>query len=137
MVDFDAPDFDKYPKFQDALSHALVAELAPGDAVFIPSLWWHHVEALDPFNVLVNYWWRDTPRFLGQPQEALNHAMLAIRDLPDRQKTVWRALFDHYVFENGRDVTAHIPTDARGVLAPLTPDTAGRLRASLLRSLSR
>ena len=137
MVDLKAPDFDTFPKFRTALSHALVAELAPGDALFIPSLWWHHVEALDPFNVLVNYWWRDSARYLGQPQDALNHAMLAVRDLPDHQKAYWRALFNHYVFDNGDDVTSHIPTDARGVLAPLTPDTAGKLRANLLRALSR
>jgi hypothetical protein len=34
-------------------------------------------------------------------------------------------------------VTAHIPPDARSVLAPLTAESAGRIRAYLLRSLSR
>ena len=60
-----------------------------------------------------------------------------IRDLPDDEKAHWRAMFDHYVFANGPDVTDHIPEAARGVLAPLTTDTAGRLRAFLLRALSR
>jgi hypothetical protein len=137
MVDLKKPDFAAFPRFREALEHAVTTELEPGDAVFIPSLWWHHVEALEPFNVLVNYWWRDSPRYLGQPQDALNHAMLAIRDLPDAEKAMWRALFDHYVFENGEEVTAHIPPDARGVLAPLTPESAGRLRANLLRGLTK
>lgn len=75
--------------------------------------------------------------WLGQPQDALNHAILAIRDLPDADKAIWRALFDHYVFDAGPDVTDHIPPAARSVLAPLTPETAGRLRAFLLRTLSR
>ncbi len=137
MVDFHRPDFAVFPRFKTALQHARVAHLEPGDAIFVPSLWWHHVEGLSPFNTLVNYWWRDAPAFLGKPEDALNHAILAIRDLPDADKVVWRALFDHYVFDNGADVTEHIPEEARGVLAPLTPETAGRIRAFLLRSLSR
>lgn len=137
MVDFHAPDFELYPRFRDALRHAVVAELDAGDALYIPSMWYHHVEGLDPFNVLVNYWWRETPRWLGQPQDALNHALLAIRDLPADQKRNWRDLFDYYVFENGEEVVAHIPPEGRSVLAPLTPDSAGRIRAFLLRALSR
>jgi hypothetical protein len=137
MVDFHAPDFSRYPRFRDALEHALVAELDPGDALYIPSMWWHHVEGLDSFNVLVNYWWRDTPRWLGQPQDALNHAMMAIRDLPENEKRHWRDMFDYYVFGNDDQVVAHIPPDARSVLAPLTPESAARIRAYLLRTLSR
>ena len=137
MVDFHAPDFDRFPRFREALRHAQVADLAPGDALYIPSMWYHHVEGLDPFNVLVNYWWRDTPRWLGQPQDALNHAMLSIRDLPADEKSHWRDLFNHYVFENNPELVAHIPEQARSVLAPLTPESAGRIRAFLLRALSR
>ena len=137
MVDLHKPDFAAYPKFRDALKVALVAELEPGDAIFIPSMWWHHVEALAPFNVLVNYWWRDTPRFLGQPQDALNHAILAIRDLPEDEKQLWHQLFDHYVFGDPGRAAEHIPQGARGILDPLDAETAGRIRANLLRSLSR
>ena len=137
MVDFLAPDLERFPKFANALPQARYAELDPGDAVFIPSLWWHHVEGLAEFNVLVNYWWRDTPRWLGQPQDALNHAMLSIRDLPQDEKDVWRQLFDHYIFDNGPEVTDHIPEGSRGILDPLTPETANRIRAFLLRNLNR
>lgn len=136
MVDFHNPDFAAHPRFADALAHAQVAELEAGDALYIPAMWWHHVEGLDPFNVLVNYWWRETPRWLGQPQDALNHAILALRDLPDDQKARWRDLFDYYVFGNTDQVTAHIPEEGRSVLDPLTPESAGRLRAYLLRQLS-
>jgi hypothetical protein len=137
MVDFHAPDFAAHPRFREALRHAQVAELEPGDAIHIPSMWWHHVEGLEAFNVLVNYWWRETPRWLGQPQDALNLAMMAIRDLPADEKRHWRDLFDYYVFENDEEVVAHIPEEARSVLAPLTPESAGRIRAFLLRTLSR
>ena len=137
MVDMHAPDFDKYPRFQEALQNAQVAELEPGDALFIPSMWYHHVEGLAAFNVLVNYWWRETPRFLGQPQDALNHAILSIRDLPDDQKAHWRELFDFYVFGDAAEAGEHIPEDARSVLGPMTLESASRMRAFLLRQLSR
>ncbi|WP_324826709.1 cupin-like domain-containing protein [Qipengyuania zhejiangensis] len=137
MVDFHAPDLDAYPRFAEAMENGMVAELEPGDAIYIPSMWWHHVEGLDPFNILVNYWWRETPAFLGQPQEALNHAILALRDLPQADKDIWRELFDYYVFDSAPDVTDHIPEAARGILDTLTPETAGQIRAFLLRTLNR
>ena len=137
MVDFAAPDLVAYPRFVEAMAHAQTVELEPGDAIFIPSMWWHHVEGLADFNILVNYWWRRTPAWLGQPQEALNHAILAIRDLPPEDRAIWRDLFDHYVFDADAGVTDHIPEAARSILAPLTPESAGRLRAFLLRTLSR
>ena len=137
MVDLHAPDFAKYPRFSEALGHAQVAELGPGDALYIPSMWYHHVEGLEPFNVLVNYWWRETPRFLGQPQDALNHAIMSIRDLPDDQKAHWRDLFEYYVFGDAAQAGEHIPEQARGVLGRMTAESAGRIRAFLLRQLSK
>lgn len=136
MVDFHAPDFERFPRFREALAHAQTVELEAGDAIYIPSMWWHHVEGLAAFNTLVNYWWRDTPRWLGQPQDALNLAMLAIRDLPEDERQHWRDMFDYYVFGNGPEVVAHIPAEARSVLSPLTPENAARIRGFLLRQLS-
>ena len=136
MVDLENPDFDRYPRFGEALASALVAELDPGDALFIPSLWYHQVEALDPFNVLINHWWRQTPRFLGDPEQALLYAILAVRDLPPAARNRWKALFDHYVFYGGAEAAAHLPEGQRGILDPLNAESAGRLRAFLLRTLS-
>jgi hypothetical protein len=137
MVEVRNPDLARYPQFSEALRRARVAELEPGDALFIPSMWYHHVEALDSFNVLVNYWWRETPNFLGDPEHALFHAILAVRDLPERQRARWKKLFDHYVFSGGADAAAHLPESKRGILDRLNAETAGRLRAFLLRGLSR
>ena len=48
-----------------------VAELAPGDALFIPTLWWHHVESLDQqLNCLVNYWWNGAIGTVGRTESA-------------------------------------------------------------------
>lgn len=57
MVHVTAPDFDRFPLYAKALARAVTAELGPGDAIFMPRDWYHHVEALDTFNMLVNYWW--------------------------------------------------------------------------------
>ncbi len=57
MVHVTAPDFDRFPRFASALEVAQEAELSPGDAIFIPRDWFHHVESIERFNVLVNYWW--------------------------------------------------------------------------------
>lgn len=137
LVDFANPDLQRFPRFTQALARAQVAELGAGDAIFIPSLWWHHVEAQDTVNVLVNYWWRQSPAHMDSPMNALLMAMLSVRDLPPRQRQAWQQLFDHYVFGADEDRIAHIPRSARGGLQPLDADGARLLRARLLRSLNR
>lgn len=70
MVHVTAPDFDHFPLFAQALESAQEAELSPGDAIFIPRDWFHHVEALERFNVLVNYWW-DAGQYAGEGGETV------------------------------------------------------------------
>jgi len=135
LVDFHAPDFERFPRFGQA--QAQVAELEPGDAVFIPSLWWHHMEGLDAFNVLINSWWRPVPSWMDSPMNALMLAILALRDLPEAQRAQWRVMFDHYVFDANMSTSAHIPTQARGVLAPLSEERAGQIRTILRQRLQR
>lgn len=137
MVNFAAPDMARYPRFADALAVAQVAELEPGDLLVYPALWWHHVEALDRFNILVNYWWNDAPAFMDTPMDTVLHAFLTLRDRPAAEKQAWRAMFDHYVFGAGEAVTAHLPAAAHGPLAPLDAQGARQLRAYLLSRLNR
>jgi hypothetical protein len=137
LVDFRAPDLTRFPDFPKAVAAAQVADLGPGDAVVYPALWWHHVEALDPFNVLVNYWWNDAPAFMDTPMNTLLHALLSLRDRPAAEKAAWRALFDYYVFDDAGRAAAHLPEAARGPLAPLDDIAARRLRGDLLRKLNR
>jgi hypothetical protein len=47
-------DFARFPRYRAALDAAVVAELEPGDAIYIPSLWWHQVESIGALNILVN-----------------------------------------------------------------------------------
>lgn len=137
LVDFAQPDLQRFPRFATALAHARSAELAPGDAIFIPSMWWHHVEALDAFNVLVNHWWRQSPPHMDTPAHALMLALMSVRDLPAAQRQAWQHLFEHYVFAADANTSAHIPEAARGSLSPLTADAMRQMRARLLRSLNR
>jgi hypothetical protein len=121
LIDFNEPDFDRFPKFHRALEHALVAELEPGDAIYIPILWWHHVQALGGVNVLVNYWEGGSINGSTKPTPAdtILMAMLSIRDLPLEQKHTWKALFDYYIFSDQNNKYEHIPENIRGILAPL------------------
>jgi len=137
LVQLHAPDFDRFPRFREALAHARSAELGPGDALFIPPLWWHNVESLDSLNVLVNYWWHASGAALGSVSgyDSLLHAMLNIRHLPEPVRAAWRALFEYYVFGPQETVAAHIPESRRGVLGKLAPDDAERLQLQLVERL--
>jgi hypothetical protein len=137
LVDFYNPDFEKYPKFKEALSHAQVADLEPGDALFIPSMWWHHVESLGELNVLVNYWVRDIPSYYGNGLDALIHSILSIKMLPEEQRQAWKKLFNHYVFEHDKENFSHIPSDALGSLGDITETEARKIRSTLLNRLNK
>lgn len=138
LVDFARPDFDRHPRFAEALEHAEIGELSPGDVLYMPSLWFHHVESLDPFGILVNFWWRDRPDYMTAPIFTLLHGLMTLRDLNHRERQAWREIFDHYLFRpDDIDPMAHIPLDARGLFAPMTPDIERRLKATLMAPLTR
>ena len=138
LVDLHNPDLDRFPRFRQALACAQVADLEPGDALFLPGMWWHHVESLDTLNVLYTHWWRDSPAYMGRPMNALMHSVLSVRDLPAHQRKAWKALFDYYVFDTDENSAEHIADAARGVQAqPLSEMAARQLRAELLNRLKR
>tara|TARA_E500000178_G_scaffold251996_1_gene248592 strand:+ start:805 stop:1803 length:999 start_codon:yes stop_codon:yes gene_type:complete len=128
LVDLLNPDYEKFPKYRNAESDAIVADLDVGDAVLIPSMWWHHVEARNDLNVLVNYWWRTTPNFMGSPLNVLQHAIMGLRDLPDEQRGIWKSLFDYYVFNQKEENISHIPENARGALNPMDENIADKIK---------
>lgn len=135
MVHLTAPDLERYPRFSAAMDAALVAELEPGDAIYIPYQWYHHVEALDPFNVLVNYWWDPVPD--ASPWDAMMHGFVSLRSLPPDQRRAWRAMFDRYVFLTEGDPGAHLPPEARGVLGATSPQAIAQMRQMLLAGLQK
>jgi len=137
LVNFSNPDFERFPRFREALEAGYQALLEPGDAIFVPSMWWHHVEGLSSFNTLVNYWWTTAPKYVPSPMSSLYHALWAIRDRPAAEKEAWRQVFEYYVFGPSARAGEHLPERARGLLGPIDDTRARQIRAMLLNSLNR
>ncbi|TMJ14360.1 MAG: cupin-like domain-containing protein [Alphaproteobacteria bacterium] len=137
LVDVEAPDLTRFPRFAKALEAAESAELEPGDALYLPSLWWHAVTGLDEVGAMVNFWWRDGEPPLLTPLNALYHALITMKDLPPAERERWRVMFDHYVFQDDGDPAAHLPEQARGILGKRTPELVRRVRKMLAEILAR
>jgi hypothetical protein len=100
-------------------------------------MWWHHVESLDDLNVLVNYWWRQSPSYMDSPANVLMYGLMSIRDLPSEQKQAWRDLFDYYIFDADSDIHSHIPEQARGSLGSIDESLNRKIRSLLLKKINR
>ena len=137
LVDIDVPDLERHPRFAEALEAAQTAELGPGDALYMPSLWWHAVASLDELGAMINFWWRDAEPPLLTPLNALYHAVITMKNLPPNELAAWRTLFDHYVFEDNGDPAEHLPEEARGILGRRTPQLVERVKKLLIAALNR
>jgi len=135
LVDAHNPDLARYPRFERAAAAAHVAELGAGDAIFIPYMWWHSVRSLEPFNILINYWWNAVRRPVIAPFHSLLHGVIAIANLPGPQRDVWKRVFDHYVFQTHGHPAAHIARERRGLLGSLSPEQAAQFTAVLAQLL--
>ena len=136
LVDIWNPDLQRFPRYAEARDAACEALLEPGDAIYIPSLWWHGVESLESFNVLVNYWWGGIGEQAVSPNDSLLHAMLTIAELDDDQRQAWRAFFDYYVFRESGDPEAHLPEGLNDIVTSLTPEQAATIRRFLAAKLA-
>jgi len=138
LVDFTNPDLNRFPRFAEAMKVALVAELLPGDALFLPGMWWHHVEGLDAVNILYTHWWRESPALLGKPTNPLLHAVMGLRSLSYEQRQAWRNVFDYYVFNHDINDLENIPERARGMLnLPVDEEQIKALRKELVNRLDK
>ncbi len=132
-----APSGDpaRYPRFASARARAITVNLAPGDALFLPKLWWHQVEATAPVNIMLNYWWDATAIGHDAPILSMLHAMIAIAERPEAERQAFRAFFDHYVFRTQGHPLAHLPEEQRGVLRDIKGAGYGQIRAMIMRAL--
>jgi hypothetical protein len=141
VPDLHTADRTRFPLVADALAQAVVAELEPGDAVYMPPLWFHQVEALAPdLNILMNYWWRPQAA-AGRADDlhlaAMRLAMLALRHLPDGEREGWRTLFDHYVFGARGDALAHMPERQRHLFGDIDAAQDAAIRQDITGLLNR
>ena len=132
MVAHNAPDLDQYPRFRKALGAAQVGEIGPGDAIYIPYLWWHGVESLEPFNMLVNFWWYRDRVAAAHPYGALLRATYELfRNMPPEHRSSWKHMYDHWVFETGGDPAEHLPPSQRTALPDLDDEAVARFKQAI------
>ena len=136
LASLETPDFDRFPRLAEALCHAEVADMEPGDAIYIPKYWWHHVQSLSAFNILINYWWGGPGQSAENPMTTFMSALLALKDLPEPERAYWKAMFDHYIFQTDGDPVAHIPREHQSALGPHTPKVRGELLRALQQIVS-
>ncbi len=141
VPDLHQADPAQFPLVAEALAQAHVAELVPGDAIYIPPLWFHQVQALAPhLNILMNYWWRPDAapgRRDDLHMAAMRLAMLALRHLPEHEREGWQALFGHYVFGAQGARLAHIPEGQRHLFGTIDAAQDAELRKDIAGLLSR
>lgn len=134
LVDLDEPDLDRFPRFAQALKAAEVADLEPGDALYLPSLWWHGVRGEAEVGAMVNFWWRDGAGEVS-PLHSLLHAAMTLGQLPANERAAWKTFFDHYIFAANDDPAAHLPGHARGILGERSPELIRDIKKRLASAL--
>jgi Cupin-like domain len=129
-----AQDKDRFPLFEEIKGQSLIAELEPGDALYLPKLWWHKVESTAPFNVLVNYWWDAFRSGPDAPYTSMLLSMITIAERPAAEREAWKAFFDHYVFRSHGHPLMHLPAEQHGLLGSLK-ENYGKIRARVMHLL--
>lgn len=139
MADIDRPNFERFPRLREAFAAGQIVELRPGDVLFLPYMWWHHVMSDATFNMQVNYWWNPAADMqnpqAAQPMVALMSAILTVRDLPPSQNRAWKAMFDHFIFHQSDPVADHLPETVRGLLGELKPEQRALILKGMVRAL--
>ncbi|XP_073452690.1 hypoxia-inducible factor 1-alpha inhibitor [Aquarana catesbeiana] len=78
QVDFENPDLERFPNFRNVVGYETV--VGPGDVLYIPMYWWHHIESLldGGITITVNFWYKGapTPKRIEYPLKA--HQKVAI-----------------------------------------------------------
>ena len=52
-MDLDSPDYERFPRLRGV--PRLICDVGPGELLYIPRLWWHHVASLETSGS-INLW---------------------------------------------------------------------------------
>ena len=97
---------EEFPAYRAARAMAVEVTLQPGDVLFIPALWAHHVEALHGPSIAVNVFFRELPKSMYPAKDLYGNAdPIAAGKALDACETAARELSslprDHRVFYGG------------------------------------
>lgn len=130
-----SPGDPRYPRFDAVRDKALTVDLGPGDALYLPKLWWHEVAAMSDVNVLVNYWWDAFRQGPDAPFSVMMLAMIALAERPLAERKAWSAFFEHYVFRPDGHPLRHLPESQHGILGTINRERYAQLRAMIMKQL--
>lgn len=130
-----SPGDPRYPRFDAVRDQSLTVELEPGDALYLPKLWWHEVVAEDDANVLVNYWWDAFRQGPDAPFTVMMLAMIALAERPPAERAAWQAFFEHYVFRPDGHPLRHLPEGQHGILGAIDRERYAQIRAMVMKQL--
>lgn len=71
QVDLYNPDLTKFPKFSEAVG--LQTILNPGDVLYLPEYWWHHVESPFEDTISLSFWFTPRPELVSVSETLLRH----------------------------------------------------------------
>lgn len=135
LASLEKPDFETFPRLREALKHGQVAEMEAGDVLYVPKFWWHHVQSLSRFNVLVNYWWEENLHAYENPHTMFLMGLMGLKNASDAEKSYWKSVFDHYIFQTDGDPVAHIPKRLQSALGAPTAQTRAELIKAIMSEL--
>jgi lysine-specific demethylase 8 len=95
LIDASRPDLERFPELIRA--RPLEVTLSPGEMLFIPALWWHHVRSIG-INVAVSFWWGSAPTaLLSRTRDTLVDLWKAFQELPPHWQRHLARLVDHFI----------------------------------------
>lgn len=56
QVHIESPDLSRFPDFESATP--MTVDLAPGEVLYIPSYWWHHIASPFGYTISTNFWFK-------------------------------------------------------------------------------
>jgi hypothetical protein len=134
MVNIKEPDFKRFPRFKAALERAVHVEMRAGDALFLPSFWWHEVDSVG-LNIMINFWWSECPDADLDALKNMLECLAIARRMPRHRREIMRTFYDHFVFDNADDPFPSVPPEHHGMFAENGIKLRGRLLSLSLASL--